>query len=147
MLERVRDNGGVVMVNFYPGFVTEAGAEHGKGRFQLARDLHEQLGDDAAVDAELSRLLEEDPYPEVTVADVVDHIEYIAEVAGPDHVGIGSDFDGIDATPTGLEDVSTYPAITAELSQRGWEEPAIRKVLGENALRVLAASDVRGVER
>ena len=141
VLELVRDNEGVVMVNFYPGFVTEAAAEHGKGRFALARELQAELGDDAAVDAELTRRLEADPFPEVTVSDVVDHIEYIAGTAGPDHVGIGSDFDGIDATPTGLEDVSRYPAITAELLVRGWDEPAVRKVLGDNALRVLAAND------
>jgi len=141
VLELVRDNGGVVMVNFYPAFVTEAAAEHGTGRFALARELQKELVDDAAVDAELARQLALDPFPEVTVADVVDHIDHIVSVAGIDHVGIGSDFDGIDATPVGLEDVSTYPAITVELLRRGWEPPAIRKVLGENALRVLAAND------
>jgi membrane dipeptidase len=107
----------------------------------LARDLQKRLGDDAAVEAELVRLLLEDPFPEVTVGDVVDHIEHIAHVAGVDHVGIGSDFDGIDATPVGLEDVSTYPAITMELLRRGWAEPEIRLVLGENALRVLGEND------
>lgn len=141
VLELVAANGGVVMVNFYPAFVTEAAAGHGEGRFGLARELQERLGDDAAVEAELARLLAEDPYPVVTVADVVDHIDYIARVAGADHVGLGSDFDGIDATPVGLEDVSTYPAITVELLKRGWDEAAIRQVLGENALRVLAAAD------
>lgn len=142
VLDRIRDNGGVVMVNFYPAFVTEAAAQHGIARFDVARALHDRLGDDTAVDAELTRLLAEDPYPEVTVADVVDHIEYLAKAMGVDHVGIGSDFDGIDATPVGLEDVSCYPAITEELLRRGWEEPAIRKVLGENAVRVLAANDI-----
>jgi membrane dipeptidase len=141
VLELVADNGGVVMVNFYPAFVTEEAAVHGAERFGLARELQERLGDDGAVEAELARLLAEDPYPVVTVADVVDHIDYIAEVAGIDHVGLGSDFDGIDATPVGLQDVSTYPAITIELLKRGWDEAAIRRVLGENALRVLEASD------
>jgi membrane dipeptidase len=142
VLELVAGNGGVVMVNFYPAFVTEDAAVHGGERFGLARELQGRLGDDAAVEAELARLLAEDPYPTVTVGDVVDHIDYIAGVAGIDHVGLGSDFDGIDATPVGLEDVSTYPAITVELLKRGWEEPAIRQVLGENVLRVLAAADV-----
>ena len=77
----------------------------------------------------------------MTVADVVDHIEYMVSIAGVDHVGIGSDYDGIDVLPVGLDDASTYPFITAELLRRGWEEPAVRKVLGENALRVLAAND------
>ena len=142
VLELVGENDGVIMVNFYPAFVTQAAAEHGTGRFALARELQKKLGDDAAVDAELARSLAEDPYPDVTVADLVDHIDHIAAVAGVDHVGLGSDFDGIDATPLGLEDVSTYPAITAELLSRGWEEPEIRQVLGGNALRVLAANDV-----
>jgi membrane dipeptidase len=144
VLELVRGNNGVVMVNFYPPFVSRAGAEQFIGRFAVARDLMDRLQDDAAVKAELERILEKDPYPEVNVGDVVDHIEHIAELAGTDHVGIGSDFDGIDATPTGLEDVSTYPAITVELLARGWNEPNIRKVLGENALRVLAANDATG---
>lgn len=141
VLELLRETGGVVMVNFYPAFVSEAAADHGKGRFDDARELYARLGDDAAVDAELTRMLDEDPFPEVNVADVVDHIEHIAAVAGDDNVGIGSDFDGIDATPIGLEDVSCYPAITMELLRRGWEESAIRKVLGENALRALAANN------
>ncbi len=141
VLELVRANNGVVMVNFYPPFVSRAGAQQAAGMFAVQRDLKDRLGDDAAVEAELERMIEADPYPEVTVGDVVDHIEYVAEVAGVDHVGIGSDFDGIEAIPVGLEDVSTYPAITVELLDRGWQEPDIRKVLGENALRVLAAND------
>lgn len=141
VLELVRANNGVVMVNFYPPFVGRAGAKQAAGMFAVQRDLRKRLEDDTAVEEEMKRLIEKDPYPEVTVSDVVDHIEHIAEVAGVDHVGIGSDFDGIDATPTGLGDVSTYPAITVELLVRGWEEPEIRKILGKNALRVLTAND------
>jgi membrane dipeptidase len=141
VLELVRANNGVVMTNFYPPFVGRAGAEQAAGMFAAQRDLRERLSDDAAVEEEMRRLIEEDPYPDVTVSDVVDHIEYIAETAGVDHVGIGSDFDGIEVTPIGLEDVSTYPAITVELLHRGWQEPNIRKVLGENALRVLAQNE------
>jgi membrane dipeptidase len=141
VLEMVRENNGVVMVNFYPPFVDADGARQADEMFAVARDLMARLGDEAAVHAEIARIRAADPYPEVTVADVVDHIEYIARVAGIDHVGIGSDYDGIDVLPTGLEDASTYPAITVELLRRGWEEPDIRKVLGENALRVLAAND------
>lgn len=72
---------------------------------------------------------------QATIADVADHIDHIANIAGVDHVGIGSDFDGIDSTPVGLEDVSTFPALLAELSRRGWSETDLRKVVGENALR------------
>jgi membrane dipeptidase len=141
VLELVRANSGVVMVNFYPPFVSRAGAEQATGMFASQRDLKEHLGDDIAVEEEMNRLIKEDPYPDVTVSDVVDHIEYVSEVAGVDHVGIGSDFDGIEVTPIGLEDVSTYPAITIDLLRRGWTDANIRKVLGENALRVLAAND------
>ena len=75
------------------------------------------------------------------MTDVVDHIEYIARLGGIDHVGIGSDFDGVDILPDGLHDVTTYPAISFELLERGWSEPDIRKVLGENALRALANAE------
>ena len=141
VLGMVRDNNGVVMVNFYPPFVNAAAAEQSLGRFEVARRLMAELGDDAAVEAELERMLEADPYPEATIAEVVDHIEYIADLAGVSHVGLGSDYDGVDATPIGLEDVTTYPAITVELLERGWTERDIRGVLGENVLRVLAAND------
>lgn len=72
---------------------------------------------------------------EATIGDVADHIEHIAEIAGVDYVGIGSDFDGIDSTPVGLEDVSTFPALLAELSRRGWSDEDLRKVAGENVMR------------
>jgi membrane dipeptidase len=73
--------------------------------------------------------------PEATIADVADHIDHVAAVAGIDHVGIGSDFDGISSTPVGLEDVSTYPMLFAELSRRGWTEEELQKLAGENVLR------------
>ena len=141
VLRMVRDNNGVVMVNFYPPFVNSGAAAQAMSRFETARGLMAELGDDAAVEAELGRMLEEDPYPDVAVSEVVDHITHIAEVAGVEHVGLGADYDGVDVTPVGLEDVTCYPAITVELLRRGWQETEIRAVLGENALRVLAAND------
>ena len=72
---------------------------------------------------------------QATIADVADHIEHIVSIAGVDFVGIGSDFDGIESTPVGLEDVSTFPVLLAELSRRGWSEEDMRKVAGENLLR------------
>ena len=141
VLAMVRVNDGVVMVNFYPPFVNREAAEQAVGKFEVARRLMAELGDDAAVEAELGRMLDENPYPEVATSEIVDHIEHIASTAGVRHVGLGSDYDGVDATPVGLQDVSTYPAITVELLNRGWPEPHIRAVLGENALRVLAAND------
>lgn len=76
-----------------------------------------------------------------TVADVADHVEYLAGLVGAGHVGLGSDFDGVEALPTGLEDASCYPAITAELLGRGWSEQEVRMVLGDNARRVLEAAE------
>jgi membrane dipeptidase len=79
------------------------------------------------------------------VSTVVDHIQHVAAVGGVDHVGLGGDYDGVEVLPVGLEDVSCYPAITVELLTRGWSEPDIRKVLGENAMRALRqAEDVAG---
>jgi membrane dipeptidase len=76
-----------------------------------------------------------------SVAVVADHIDHVARLAGVDHVGIGSDFDGVELLPHGLEDVSCYPAITVELLERGWRESDVRKVLGDNARRVLRAAE------
>ena len=73
---------------------------------------------------------------EATIGDVADHIEHIAALAGVDHVGIGSDYDGIDSTPVGLEDVSTFPALFEELVRRGWSEDELAKLAGDNVLRV-----------
>lgn len=78
---------------------------------------------------------------EATIADVANHIEHVAELAGIDHVGIGSDFDGISSTPVGMEDVSSYPALFAELSRRGWSEGDLAKLAGENVLRVMREAE------
>jgi membrane dipeptidase len=78
---------------------------------------------------------------EATIADVADHIEHIAEIAGIDHVGIGGDFDGIESWPVGMEDVSTYPALFAELSRRGWSEADMAKLAGENVLRAMREAE------
>jgi membrane dipeptidase len=141
VLRDVGANGGVVMVNFFPGFIVEAAAAMTREMFAVERALQAELADDRAVDARIRELQEADPIPRGTVDDVVDHIEHVADVAGIDHVGLGSDYDGVETTPVGLEDVSTYPAITERLLGRGWAEVDIRKVLGTNALRVLAAAE------
>ena len=81
-----------------------------------------------------------------TLAQLVDHIEHVIQVAGIDHVGIGSDFDGINSTPVGLEDVSRYPSITQELLNRGYDRKAIHKILGGNVLRALRQAEQSGKE-
>jgi membrane dipeptidase len=117
--------------------------------FEEERQLRARFDPDDEEGYRAARLAQvaQESFDRGTVADVVDHIEHIARVAGVDHVGIGSDFDGVDALPVGLEDVSCYPAITAELLSREWDESDIRKVLGGNALRVLGAADRESANR
>lgn len=143
VIEMVAAGGGVVMVTFVPSFVVRETAVQAVGMFEERRRLRARFApdDEAGYAAAARERFGSAPIARGTVADVVDHIEHVARVGGVDHVGIGSDFDGMDLTPEGLEDVSCYPAITAELIARGWEEPAIRKVLGDNALRALAAAE------
>jgi membrane dipeptidase len=139
VLESVGASGGVVMVNFYPPFVLQEAAEQAAEMFAEARTLMAELGDERAVYQALAD--RRAALPRGSVSRVVDHIDHIARVAGPQAVGLGSDFDGIDVTTPGLEDVSCYPNITVELLRRGWDEPAILGVLGGNLLRVLEAAD------
>ena len=143
ILKRVAANGGIVMVNFAPGFVSE------EVRIADAPIEAEwtRLGalypnDSKRVEAELKAFRAAHPVPQATLAQVADHIEHIRAVAGVDHVGLGSDFDGISSTPVGLEDVSKYPALLVELLRRDWSDDDVKKVAGLNILRVM-----RQVER
>lgn len=127
-------NGGVVMVNFYSAFVN--GEAH-----RLVEEARTALREQHPDPAEYRRALREwyraNELPPATIGQVADHIDHIVQVAGIDHVGIGGDYDGIDSTPVGLEDVSCYPRLTEELLNRGYSEEDIRKILGGNALRAL----------
>jgi membrane dipeptidase len=142
ILKLVAANGGVVMANFYPGFVAPDAAPRAIEQFALANKLQdEHPNDPAAVKAALEEWQKSHPMPKATLSMVADHIDHLHQVAGIDHVGIGSDFDGIDVTPVGLEDVSTYPKLTAELLRRGWPDDDIRKLLGLNVLRVMRQAE------
>jgi len=142
ILKLVAANGGVVMANFYPGFVAPDAAPRAIEQFALANKLQdEHPNDPAAVKAALEEWQKSYPMPKATLSMVADHIDHLRQVAGVDHVGIGSDFDGIDVTPVGLEDVSTYPKLTAELLRRGWPDDDIRKLLGLNVLRVMRQAE------
>jgi membrane dipeptidase len=142
ILRELPKNGGVVMVNFYPGFIAPDAAPRALERFALERRLQEaHPNDDAAVDAALEEWDKTHPLPPATLSMVADHIEYIRKVAGIDHVGLGGDLDGIDVTPQGLEDVSKYPALTAELLRRQWSDEDVKKLLGLNVLRVLKQAE------
>jgi membrane dipeptidase len=141
VLKLVAKNGGVVMVNFYPGFLSPEAARVSRGAFQAARDLKAKYPDEKEFEAAMKAWHKEHPIPPVSIHTVVDHIEHVIKVAGVDHVGLGSDFDGINAVPQGLEDVSYYPYITQELLNRGYKKDEILKVLGGNILRVLRAAE------
>jgi len=143
ILARLKSNGGVVMVTFVPGFVSQKIADRNRVRAaQLADAQRRSPGDTAAVSRAMAQWDAANPAPKATLADVANHIEHVRRVAGVDHVGIGSDFDGTDnQLPVGLEDVSTFPALLAELSRRGWSEEDLRKVAGENVLRVMTVAE------
>ncbi len=142
ILRRVRENGGVVMVTFVPSFVNEEVRRYSEEAREAMKRFRERYGPDPErVRREMEAWREAHPAPRATLADVADHIEHVRDVAGVDHVGIGSDFDGITSTPVGLEDVSTYPALFAELSRRGWTEEDLAKLAGENLLRVMRRAE------
>lgn len=144
ILTMTRANGGVVMVNFNPGFVSEAVRVYGDSVQARARALHAGGLDSVRVADSVRAWTARGP--RATLAQVADHIEHIRAVAGVDAVGLGSDFDGITEVPVGLEDVSKFPDLVAELLRRGWSEQDVRKVAGLNALRVLRAAERAAVE-
>jgi membrane dipeptidase len=137
VLKRLKANGGIVMITFVPGFIDQARVE-----WQARRDAQRLIaGQGAEGIARMKAWDSENPRPVSTLAMVADHIDHAARVAGPEHVGIGGDFDGVPDLPVGLEDVSTYPALFAELARRGWSDADLKKLAGLNFLRVLRANE------
>lgn len=135
VLKLVAQNGGVIMVNFYSGFVDPGAARILSENRGLYRELRAKYPDTVEFQKALEAWRKERNFPRGTIAQVLDHIEHIIKVAGIDHVGLGSDFDGINSAPVGLEDVASFPRITQGLLDRGYSEQDIHKVLGGNALR------------
>jgi membrane dipeptidase len=144
ILRRLPRNGGVVMVPFVTNFTSPAVRAHSLARDSAIGAIHAATGGDTAAARTALRAWESShPAPKATLSDVANHIEYVRKVAGVDHVGIGSDFDGVDDDlPVGLEDQSTYPALFAELIRRGWSDADLRKLAGENVLRALSQAEV-----
>lgn len=136
VLKRVAKNDGLVMVNFFSAFIVPEAATTYSRKLEVRRQLEAQH-DKPEVDKRLERWTQQNPMPRGTIHDVLDHIEHIAKVAGPAHVGLGSDFDGVSVLPEQLEDVSTYPYLTQGLLDRGFSEEQIRGILGQNLLRVM----------
>ncbi len=147
VLALVAKNGGVVMVNFYPGYVSAA-----RNQWDADRAAEEArynsppyggmyIGQPERAKAALAEWERAHPKPMTSLAQVADHIEHIRQAAGVDHVGLGSDFDGIPEGPRGLEGVDRFPALLIELMRRGWTDGDIAKVAGENVLRVMAACE------
>ncbi|WP_338090875.1 dipeptidase [Planosporangium thailandense] len=138
VLTRVRDSDGVVMVTFVPWFVNTECRDWMVAEQRL-RDTYPDEGPDW--EAAHAKWLRANPWPACTVADVADHVEHVREVAGVDHVGLGGDFDGCETMPDGLADVSAYPALLAELADRGWSEAELARLAWHNALRVLRETE------
>lgn len=136
ILKRLPANGGVVMVVFYPSFIVPGRA---KAYADARRELRKKFTDEAEFTKAYDQWVKDNPMPRGSVKDIADHIDHIVKVAGIDHVGIGSDYDGITDTPVGMEDVSCYPRLSEELLARGYSDQDIRKILGGNVIRALRA--------
>ena len=147
VLRLVAANGGVVMVNFFPAYISDAWdrwdadhtAEQARNSTPPFGGLY--IGQPERAAAALAAWEKTHPKPPATLVQVADHIEHVRQIAGIDHVGLGSDFDGIPEGPTGLEAVDKYPALLEELMRRGWTDAEIGKLAGGNLLRVMAAAE------
>jgi membrane dipeptidase len=138
ILQKLPKNGGVIMVTFVPGFLSPPVAAWSELQTAEEKRLTSLMpADPAAVARGVAEWSTAHPSPVAHLSDVADHIDYIRKIAGIDHIGLGGDFDGITAVPQGLEDVSKYPALTAELLRRGYKDDDVRKILGGNVLRVM----------
>ncbi len=130
------------MVTFVPGFISQSVVDYERNITRLRDSIAKaRPNDNDAQFAAIAAYRAANPRTEATISDVADHIDHIKKMAGAAHVGIGGDFDGITETVTGLEDVSKYPDLLAELLKRGWTDSQIRGLAGENVLRVLTETE------
>lgn len=147
VLKQVAANGGIVMVNFAPNYISEkrrvwgAARSAEQARYNAPPFGGLYIGDPVKAKAALAEWEKANPEPIVTLNDVADHIDHIAKVAGVDHVGLGGDYDGLPALPQGMDGVETYPKLLAELMRRGWSDADIAKLAGSNILRVMEAAE------
>ena len=147
VLKLLAANGGVIMVNYAPSYVSEerrqweAARNAEKARYNSPPYGGLYIGQPDRAKAAMAEWDKAHPRPAVTLAMVADHIDHVVKVAGIDHVGIGSDFDGVESLPDGLDSVATYPALLAELMRRGWTDEMIAKLAGGNVLRVMEGAE------
>lgn len=146
LLRRFAKNGGVVMVMFYPGFIDKNVIAATKERADRLKPQLDELAakyknDPKGLEAERDKLFAANPLPPSPLSVLIDHFDHVAKVAGVDHVGIGSDFDGVASLPVGMEDISKLPSITFELLKRGYSERDVRKILGGNFMRAFAQAE------
>ncbi len=138
MIKALGENGGVIMINFGSTFVTQAANRYRDMINQQIEQVKEQYGEESEeAKTRIAELQKDNPFPFATLEQVLDHIDHVVELIGIDHVGIGSDYDGVgDSLPVGLKDVSTYPNLIQGLLDRGYSEADIKKIMNENLLRV-----------
>jgi len=141
ILARLPRNGGVVMVTFVPAFVSPEVAAWEAQAKEQENAIKEAVPDTVDQKRRFEEWKATHPRPTATLRQVADNIEHVRKVAGSDHVGIGSDFDGIDTVPEGLEDVSKFPELFAELIRRGWSDSDLKKLAGQNLLRAMRAAE------
>ncbi len=142
VLRRLPDNGGVVMVVALPGFLSEPTRQwYAAHQAEKARLETLWQGQPDIVEAKLAEWGAANPEPKATISDMADHIDHIRAVAGIDHIGIGGDYDGMATGPVGMEDVTGYPALFAELARRGYSQEDLEKISLRNALRALRAAE------
>jgi membrane dipeptidase len=142
VLDQLKINGGIIMVNAYPGYVVEDTRQWNARRAaEKARSDALGIGNPAAARASLDDWIKANPAPTGGMSDVANHIDHIVRRIGADHVGLGGDFDGIDITVQGMEDVSTYPALFAELARRGYSQTDLEKIASRNMMRVLRGAE------
>ncbi|MEO5825420.1 MAG: dipeptidase [Gemmatimonadales bacterium] len=139
ILRRMPKNGGVVMVTFVGGFISTRMRDWSAAAGMESQRIAAASGDSASSRAAMQAWRTAHPRPHARVGELADHIEHVRRVAGIDHVGLGGDYDGTSELPDGMEDVSTYPVLFAELIQRGWKDHDLRKLANGNILRVLKA--------
>lgn len=141
ILQKMAANGGVVMVTFVPAFVSTEVARAYEAQTKRVEERTAGITDAAEKERVEKQVRDASPLPRATLAQVADHIEHVRKVAGIDHVGLGGDFDGMGQGPQGLEDVSRYPHLLAELARRGWTDEELGKLAGLNILRAMRKAE------